>query len=128
MVRSLIDKLERQHLSTNSMEVEFKHHLKIGLNRLKCLNTLYHEEPLEGKQDIIRSICKEFYQFRENGIRTTKESKLLSLIARFDGQDRGEKNRADCNFNNQPYGVEATMPESNEIIKDLAKIQHVKFL
>lgn len=24
--------------------------------------------------------------------------------------------------------VEATMPESNEIIKDLAKIQHVKFL
>lgn len=101
----IIAKLERQHLSTNTMEAEFKHHLKIGLNHLKNLDKLYFEGTLESKQSIIGSICKEYYEFKDDEVRTTKESKLLSLIARFDGKDKGKKNWADCNFNNQPNMV-----------------------
>ncbi len=104
----MIAKLERQHLSTNTMETEFKYHLKIGLNRLKTLDRLYFEAALDGKQNIIGSICKEYYQFQENEVRTTKESKLLSLISRFDGQHSGKKNKADHNLNDQPYMVGTT--------------------
>ncbi len=108
----IIAKLERQHLSTNTMEAEFKLHVKIGLNRLKSLDRLYFEGTLDCKQSIIGSICKEYYQFEENEVRTTKESKLLSLIARFDRRDGGKKNWTDCNFNNQPnmVGVEGFEP------------------
>jgi hypothetical protein len=38
------------------------------------------------------------------------------------------ENKKGFSFSAKPLWVEEAMPESNEIIKDLAKIQHVKFL
>jgi site-specific DNA recombinase len=101
----IITKLERKHLSSTKMEVEFRHHLKIALNRLKNLEKQYIDATLDCKQSLIGSICPEFYIFQENVVRTTKESQLLSLIAQLDGQDRAKKNQADCNFNSQPNWV-----------------------
>ncbi len=122
----IIDKLVRQHLSMIEIEAEFKHHLKKGLNRLKELEGLYVEAELEDKQNIVRSLCKEFFVFHENKVRTTKESQLLSLISRFDGQYSGKKNKADRNFNDQPYMVGDIGLLSNKILEELKKISNMK--
>ena len=101
------------------MEAEFKHHLKIGL---KSLDRLCFEATLDGKQNIVGSIYKEYYQFQENEVRTTKESKLLSLISRFYGQHSGKKNKADHKLNDQPYMVAPSGETANKFNEHLELI------
>lgn len=80
----------------------------------------------DGDNNIIRKVRQ--YDKKNNRCRTKEVNFFIRYFSQL-SKDAAEIKSGDSNMIFEiPALVEATMPESNEIIKDLAKIQHVKFL
>ena len=114
----MIDKLVRQHLENSQSNKELKRYLKNGLKLIKNLQEVYDSVPLERKQKIIRSICKENLQFLENKVRTEKLNELVSLIALIKAGKRQKQNGIDKKKSHQSHMVTPIAHISNDLAVD----------
>lgn len=89
----IIDKLVKEQIETESIDIEFKRYLKKGLCLVKNLPNAYSKGNAKDKQVILRSILKENLQIENNEVRTGALNDTFSLIARTGGAFGAKKKR-----------------------------------
>lgn len=94
----IIDKLIKDHVEADSLDIEFKRYLKKGLCLVKNLPNAYKNCDAKDKQIILRSILKENLRIENNEVRTGELNDTFSLIARTDKAFTGKKKRTVVKF------------------------------